>query len=85
MAEQQRGWLFSAPTRVFGAVLHDGFMVATWSIDRPDSKVAAALEIRPAVRLPKRATAAVAAEGRRVMRFLEPDVHDLDVRFDPVP
>ena len=81
MSEQQRGWLFSAPTRVLGAVLHDGYMVATWSIDRPD-EADPTLVIRPAVRLTKRAAATVAAEGRRMMRFLEPDAgRDVDVRF----
>jgi hypothetical protein len=82
MSEQQRGWLFSAPTRVLGAVLHDGFMVATWSIERPDEKADPTLVIRPAVRLTKRAGTAVAAEGRRMMRFLEPGVRDVDVRFE---
>jgi hypothetical protein len=82
MSEQQRGWLFSAPARVLGAVLHDGFMVATWSIHRPDAPAGATLVIHPAIRLTKRATTAIAAEGRRMMRFLESDAGwDVDVRF----
>lgn len=85
MTENQRGWLFSPLTRVLGAVLHDGFVVATWSIDRPDAEADPTLVIRAAVRLPKRGATAIAAEGRRMMRFLEPDVRDLDVRFDPTP
>ena len=64
-----------------GTVLHDGFMAGTWSIDRDDGPV---LTIRPVVSLSKRATAALEAEGRRMLRFLEPDVDALDVRTDPI-
>ena len=83
MAEDQRGWLFNAPGPVHGCALHDGFLVATWSIDRPDAKNEPVLVVRPAIRLPKRATERLEAEGRRMLRFLEPDADDFDVRFDP--
>jgi DNA glycosylase AlkZ-like len=79
--EEHRAWLFSTPAPVHGSVLHDGFLVGTWSIERTD---AAVLMVRPVVALSRRATASVEAEGRRVLRFLEPDVEDLDVRFDPL-
>jgi hypothetical protein len=80
---EHRGWLFATPTPVHGSVLHDGFLVGTWSIER--SAAARLLVVRPVVRLPKRAAAAIQAEGRRMLRFLEPDARgdELDVRFDP--
>jgi hypothetical protein len=79
VSEAHRSWLLDTP--VHGSVLHDGFSAGTWSIDRDDGTV---LTIRPVVSLPKRATAALEAEGRRLLRFLEPDVEVLDVRFDPI-
>ena len=81
MAEDQRVWLFNAPTRVHGSVLADGLLAGTWSIDRDDGAV---LVIRPVVTLSKRATAALEAEGRRMLRFLEPDIDGREVRFDPI-
>ena len=80
--EAQRGWLFETPAPVHGSFLHDGWLGGTWSIDR--SAATPSLVVRPVVRLPKRGAAAVAAEGRRMLRFLEPDfpAADLDVRFD---
>jgi hypothetical protein len=79
---ERRGWLFDTPGPVHGSFLHDGFLAGTWSIDR--SAAAPSLVVRPVVRLPKRTEAALTAEGRRMLRFLEPDVPaaDLDVRFD---
>jgi hypothetical protein len=80
VSETRRGWLFNTPTPVHGSVLHDGFLAGTWSIDRGDG--APVLEIRPVEKLSKRATAAVEAEGRRMLRFLEPD-RDAEVRVHP--
>jgi DNA glycosylase AlkZ-like len=85
VSEEHRGWLFNTPAPVHGSVLHDGFLIGTWSIDRADQKDAPRLTIRPVARLSKRTTAGLEAEGRRVLRFLEPDADadDLDVRSDP--
>ncbi len=78
---EHRGWLFETTGPVHGSVLHDGFLSGTWAIDR--SREVPRLVVRPVVRLAKRAGAAVLAEGRRVLRFLEPDVpvRELDVRL----
>ncbi len=81
VSQDHRSWIFNTPAPVHGTVLHDGFMAGTWSIDRDDGAV---LTIRPVVSLSKRATAALEAEGRRMLRFLEPDVDALDVRTDPI-
>jgi len=79
MADEQRGWLFNSAAPVHGAVSHDGFLAGTWSIDREGD--APVLVVRPVVKLTKRATAAVAAEGRRMLRLVEPEAVGLDVRF----
>ncbi len=80
---EHRGWLFETPGPVHGSFLHDGLLGGTWSIDR--SADTSQLVVRPLVRLSKRAGTALLAEGRRVLRFLEPEIPagDLDVRFDP--
>ena len=85
VSAEHRGWLFATPAPVHGSVLHDGLLVGTWSIER--SAETRRLVVRPVVRLAKRATAAMQAEGRRMLRFLEPDVRpeELDVRFDQAP
>jgi hypothetical protein len=80
VSEEHRSWLFKTPAPVHGSVVHDGFLSGTWSIDRNDGAV---LMIRPVVTVSKRATAALEAEGRRMLRFLEPDIDGIDVRFDP--
>jgi Winged helix DNA-binding domain len=81
VSEEHRSWLFDTPTPVHGSVLHDGFLGGTWSIERD---VGAVLVIRPVVTLSKRATAAIEAEGWRMLRFLEPDADELEVRTDPI-
>jgi Winged helix DNA-binding domain len=80
VSEEHRGWLFDTPGPVHGSVLHDGFLVGTWAIDH--SAEAPLLVVRPVVRLSKRARTGLLAEGRRMLRFLEPDVavEDPDVR-----
>ena len=59
----------------WGGVLHDGFLRAVWRAGDDG------LVVRH-VALPKRAQAAVAAEGRRLLRFLESESRD--VRFEQV-
>jgi hypothetical protein len=78
MCDEHRGWLFNSDAPVHGAVSHDGFLAGTWSIDRAGD--APVLVVRPAVTLSKRAVAAIAAEGRRMLRFVEPNADELDVR-----
>jgi hypothetical protein len=60
----------------WGRVLHDGVVSAVWRLE-PDGLV-----VRHVERLPKKALAAIAAEGRRLARFLEAEVRD--VRLVPL-
>ena len=65
LAALVRGWAIG-----WGAVLHDGLVRGRWRLE-PD-----ALTIRH-VDLPKKALASIAAEGRRLARFLEADPPDV--------
>jgi hypothetical protein len=66
----------SVERKISGTVLHDGLVVGTWRMDGD-----AVLVIDHAGRLTKRATSAIAAEGRRMVRFLHGTEAD-DVRFN---
>jgi hypothetical protein len=79
VADEHRGWLFNSAPPVHGSVTYDGVLAGTWSIDRAGD--APVLVVRPLAKLTKRATAAVAAEGRRMLRFVEADAAGGDVRF----
>lgn len=59
-------------------VLVDGFVRAYWSIERDGA--AATLLVEPFERLSKKATAAIGAEGRRLLRFAAADADTHDVR-----
>jgi hypothetical protein len=64
-----------------GAVLSDGTGCGTWWIERDRAARRATLVVHLVVRLTKRATGAVEAEGRRLLRFLDPGAdHDVQVR-----
>ena len=63
-------------------MLHDGFVCGTWRIDR--DREAGAILVDHAGPLNQRARSAVAAEGRRLLRFLAPDAGAHDVRFLPL-
>jgi Winged helix DNA-binding domain len=73
VSERPRAALSRVDGRIHGSVLFDGFLCGVWRLDRQQELV-----VSHVVRLPKRATAAIAAEGRRYLRFLGADV---DVRF----
>jgi hypothetical protein len=62
-----------------GAVLHDGTVLGPWRLERAGG--AATVVVTHAGPLAKRAAAAVAAEGRRLLRLLAADAETRDVRF----
>ncbi len=79
--DRVRTRLFGADRKVSGAVLHDGFVSGTWRMDRDRDGETAAIVVEHAPRLNQRARSAVAAEGRRLLRFLAPDAGADDVRL----
>ena len=66
--------------RVQGTVLFDGRLAAVWRLDR-DAR-AAQLVVTPLERPTKRATASIAAEGRRLLRLIAADDDRRDVRIE---
>jgi hypothetical protein len=66
---------------IHGSVLRDGFLCGTWRLDRDRATGSATLVVTHLERLTKRATAALAAEGRRLLRFVAADADAHDVRF----
>jgi hypothetical protein len=74
--DAERETLRRAWTLGWGSVLHGGVVRAMWRLE-PD-----ALAVRHAFGLPERAAASIAAEGRRLTRFLTGSA--VDVRFEPL-
>ncbi len=62
-------------------MLHDGFLRGVWRLDRDRATGSATLVVSHARPLTKRAQASLAAEGRRLLRFVAADADDHDVRF----
>jgi Winged helix DNA-binding domain len=79
--DRVRARLFGADRKVSGSVLHDGFVCATWRMERDRDGDPVAIVVEHTDRLSEQAQSAVAAEGRRLLRFLEPDAEATDVRF----
>jgi hypothetical protein len=63
-----------------GHVLHDGRLRASWRLDRDRSSGSATLLVQHLPGLAKRAADSIAAEGRRVLRFLAADATEHTVR-----
>lgn len=82
--EHRRAW---ATGRIEGSVLHDGYGVATWWLDRDRPARLTTLVIDHIVPLSKPAKAAIEAEGRRMLQFLDGADTDTghEVRFVAVP
>ena len=78
--QHERAKLSAVTGPVRGTVLHDGLVCGIWRIEQ-EREGPAVLVIELVVRLPKRALATVAAEGRRYVRFAASDADDHDVRF----
>ena len=56
-----------------GTLLHDGVVRGVWRLERDRATGDATLTVLLGARLPKRATAAIEAEGRRYLRFAAAD------------
>jgi hypothetical protein len=84
VSKEQRARLSRVAGPVRGSVLHDGFLGGIWRIDRDPSTGAATLVVGHLEALTKRATARLAAEGRRLLRFQASGADAHDVRFEPV-
>jgi hypothetical protein len=66
--------------RVQGSVLSGGMLSGVWRVERDGDL--ALLVVTPLVRLTKRATASIEAEGRRLLRLVAADAGRRDVRVE---
>jgi hypothetical protein len=78
---EQRARLSAVDGRVGGTVLHDGFLLGVWQLDRGREPGRATLVVSHVERLTTRAERTVAAEGRRFLRFAAADAESHDLRF----
>jgi hypothetical protein len=86
VSDEHRARLGSVDGPVHGSVLSDGFAFGTWRLDRDrDRDGTATLVVTHARRPTKRAAAALAAEGRRLLRFAAADADAHDIRFEALP
>jgi hypothetical protein len=79
IADAYRPRIVTGNLQVKATFLVDGFVAGTWKTTR--TKKAAALEITPFQALARGARDELAAEGRALLAFVEPDAGTLDVRF----
>ncbi len=66
---------------IHGTVLHDGTVYGLWRLDRDRDGDAATLVVNVVGRATKRADGAIAAEGRRFLRFVASDTSSRDVQL----
>jgi hypothetical protein len=78
VSDDRRRALAAAAGPVHGTVLRDGLVSGVWRLERADGD--ATLVVSLVERPPKRATAAIAAEGRRLLRLIAEDAESREVR-----
>jgi hypothetical protein len=78
---ERRARRSSATGPVHGSVLHDGVLCGTWRLERDRGTGAATLVVTHVVPLTRRATAGLAAEGRRLLRLIAAEAGSHEVRF----
>jgi hypothetical protein len=84
ISEEHRTVLYRVDAPVQGSVLYDGFVRGTWSTESDAESGSVTLTIRHVGTLAKRASDSIAAEGRRVLGFVEADAPGHDVRVERI-
>jgi hypothetical protein len=79
IADEYRSKVYLPGLRVAATILVDGFVRGAWKIEK--AKTAATLLIEPFDKLTKKDRAALAEEGERLVRFVEPKAKSFEVRF----
>jgi winged helix DNA-binding protein len=80
IADEHRRVVITRNAQVLPTFLVDGFVAGTWRVSRV--RKTAVLTVSLFAPLPSAAKAELAAEGERLLRFLEPDAGPLDLRFE---
>ncbi|MGH9844775.1 MAG: winged helix DNA-binding domain-containing protein [Blastocatellia bacterium] len=79
VADEHRSRVYLPALRVAATILVDGFVQGAWKVEK--TKTAATLAIEPFEKLTKKDRAALAEEGERLVRFVEPDAKSVEVWF----
>ena len=79
LPEQHRKKVFVSAGRVLGSVLIDGFVGAIWKAQREKDRARLSISLFEAVTA--EAQADIAAEGLRLLRFIDEDASDYAVEF----
>jgi hypothetical protein len=78
IADEHRPRIFLKNLQVLGAFLVDGLVAGAWKTER--KKKDAVLKLTPFVAIPKKSVAALEEEGNELLRFLEEDTNQREVR-----
>lgn len=81
MSDAHKPYVFLAGLRVTSTVTVDGFVVATWKLDR--TKNGSTIGVQLLEKLPKNIVAAIGDEAERVVKFMDPEASTHDVRLLP--
>lgn len=79
VADEYRSQVYLPALRVAATILVDGFVRGAWKVEK--ARKAATLVITPFAALTKQNRDALAAEGEKLMRFIEPDAKTFEVKF----
>jgi hypothetical protein len=79
MADAHKPYVFLAGLRVTSTVTVDGFVVATWRLDR--AKKVSTIGVQLLEKVAKRTVGEIGAEAERVVRFMDPEAARYDVRW----
>ena len=79
-----RARLWSGSRLGRGSVLLDGSVLGPWHVERDRDTGAITLVVAHLGTIATRRSTALAAEGRRLLRFLAPDATERDVRMEAV-
>jgi Winged helix DNA-binding domain len=79
VAEEYRPFVFLSGLRVTSTVLVDGFVAATWKLER--AKKQSTITVQLLEKLAKLTVAAIEQEAERVVKFMDPEAATHDVRW----
>ena len=79
LSDDRRRALARTAGPVHGSVLHDGLVCGLWRLERAAGD--ATLVVSHVERLSRKAIAAIAAEGRRLLRLIAGDAETREIRF----
>jgi hypothetical protein len=79
VAKKDRPRVFLSALRIAATVLVDGFVAATWKVER--KKTAATLVVAPFAPFPPKARKEVLGEAEALVRFAEPDATSFEVQL----